>query len=187
MAASVLGVAAAGAGAFAATNWIVGLGSGSSGESQSANVSNLTVTAVASPAAGNLLFPGSAGDVVAKITNPNSFPVTVTAVTLPSATTYGVGYSNSALSAAVTGCSATTPSDVTWSYADGGSHTLNTPLTVGANSNLTVTLTNDASMGAAAPAACENIYFQMPSLTGVTATGGAGGATPSPATDYWNS
>ncbi len=83
MAASVLGVAAAGAVAFAATNWIVGLGSGSSGESQSANVSNLTVTAVASPAAGNLLFPGSAGDVVAKITNPNSFPVTVTAVTLP--------------------------------------------------------------------------------------------------------
>ncbi len=87
----------------------------------------------------------------------------------------------------MTGCSATTPSYVTWSYADGGSHTLNTPLTVGANSNLTVTLTNDASMGAAAPAACENIYFQMPSLTGVTATGGAGGATPSPATDYWNS
>ena len=34
--------------------------------------SNLTITAVASPAAGNLLYPGGTGDVVVTIANPNS-------------------------------------------------------------------------------------------------------------------
>jgi hypothetical protein len=52
---------------------------------------------------------------------------------------------------------------------------------------LTVTLTNDASMTTAAPAACENTYFSMPSLTGLTATGGAATATTSPVTDSWTS
>jgi hypothetical protein len=50
-----------------------------------------------------------------------------------------------------------------------------------------VTFTNDASMGAASPAACESTFFSMPSLTGVTATGGAATATTSPATDAWTS
>jgi hypothetical protein len=52
---------------------------------------------------------------------------------------------------------------------------------------LTVTLTNDASMTAAAPTACENTFFSMPALTGVTASGGAATATTSPATDSWTS
>jgi len=52
---------------------------------------------------------------------------------------------------------------------------------------LTVTFTNDASMTANAPAACENTYFSLPSLTGVVATGGAATATTSPATDAWTS
>ncbi len=186
--AGVLGVAAAGAGAFAATNWLVGLNSGSNAEGQSATVGNLTISAIASPAASNLLYPGGNGDVVATITNPNSFPVTVTAVNLPASTVYATGYSTSALTGAVTGCSATT-SDVLWNYAStsGSSHTLNNALVVGANASLTVTFTNDASMTTASPTACENIYFSMPSLTGVTATAGGGTATTSPATDYWNS
>jgi hypothetical protein len=183
------GCVLAAAAAYAATNWTVGLTGGSSGEAQSASVSNLTITAVASPSATNLLYPGSNGDVVLTITNPNAIPVTVTGVNLPTNTTYASGYTTSALSVAQTGCSSVT-SDVIWNYstgASGSAHTLTTPLVVAANGTLTVTLTNDASMTAAAPAACENTYFSMPSLTGVAATAGAGTATTSPATDAWTS
>jgi len=92
------------------------------------------------------------------------------------------------------GCLAATPSDVIWNFStatSGSSHTLTTPLTVGAsgqaNNPLAVTLTNDASMTAASPAACANTYFSLPSLTGITATGGAATSTTTPATDAWTS
>lgn len=157
-------------------------------------MSNLTISAVASPAAGNLLYPGGNGDVVLTISNPNSYPVAVTAVNLPTNTTYATGYTTSALSSTQTGCLAATPSDVIWNYStatSGSSHTLTTAVTVAAsgqaNNPLTVTLTNDASMTAGAPAACENTYFSMPALTGITATGGAATVTTSPATDSWTS
>jgi len=185
----VLGIALAATGAYAATNWVVGLNSGSSGEGQSATLSNLTITAVASPAATNLLYPGGNGDVVVTIDNTNAYPVTITAVQLPTNTTYASGFSNSALSSAQSGCS-NTQSDVIWNYAtgtSGSSHTLTTPLVVGASSNLVVTFTNDASMTTSAPAACASTYFSMPSLTGVSASGGPGTATTSPATDSWTS
>jgi hypothetical protein len=185
-----LGAVMAGATAYAATNWIVGLNSGSSAEGQSASISNLTISAIASPAPGNLLYPGATGDAVVKITNPNGFPVTVTAVQLPTNTTYAGAYSDAALSSAVAGCSASTPSGVTWNFASGtsgSSHTLTSPLTVAANGTLTVTLTNDVSMSTSAPAACAGSYFSLPSLTGVTATGGAATATTGPATDAWTS
>jgi len=187
--AAVVGALLAGGGAFAASSWVVSLNSGSSGESQSASVQNLTISAVATPSASNLLYPGGTGDVVATITNPNPFPVTLTAVQLPVNTSYAAGYTTSALSTAETGCSSTT-SDVTWNFAtgtSGSSHSLTSALTVAASGSLTVTLTNDASMTASAPAACEATYFSMPSLTGVTATGGAATPTTSPATDSWTS
>jgi hypothetical protein len=136
-----------------------------------------------------LLFPGGNGDVVAKVTNPNSFPVTITAVNLPTKTTYAGGFTTNALSTGQTGCTSST-SDVIWNYstsASGSSHTLTAPLTVAANGTLTVTFTNDASMTLSTPAACAGTFFSMPSLTGVTATGGAGTATTSPATDAWTS
>jgi hypothetical protein len=189
VASAVVGMALVGGAAYAVTNWAVGLSAGSSGEGQSAAVSNLTITAVASPAATNLLFPGGNGDVVATITNPNGFPVTITGVNLPTNTTYAAGYTTSALSTAQTGCSATT-SDVLWNYSSatsGSAHTLTTALTVAANGTLTVTFTNDASMTTSAPSACEGTYFSMPSLTGVAATGGTATATTSPATDAWTS
>ena len=180
--------------AYAATNWVVGLAGGSSGEGQSAGVSNLTISAVASPAATNLLYPGGTGDVVVTISNPNPYPVTITAVQLPTNTTYATGYTTSALSTTQTGCLASTPSDVIWNFStgtSGTSHTLTSALTVGAsgaaNNPLVVTLTADASMTSAAPAACENTYFSMPALIGVTATGGAATSTTTPATDSWTS
>jgi len=192
--AAIIGTALAGGGAYAASNWVVGLAAGSSGEGQSAAVTNLTITAVASPAASNLLFPGGNGDVVVSISNPNPFPVTVTAVSLPTNTTYATGYTTSALSTTRTGCLAATPSDVIWNFStvtSGSSHALTTALTVAPsgqpNNPLAVTMTNDASMTSAAPAACESTYFSMPSLTGVTASGGAATATTSPATDSWTS
>lgn len=181
---------ALGGGAFAATNWLVSLGAGSSGEGQSASISNLTITAVASPAAGNLLYPGGTGDVVVTITNPNSFPVTITSVQLPTNATYATGYTTSALTTTQTGCLASTPSGVAWNFAtgtSGSSHTLTSPVTVAANGTLAVTFSDDASMATSAPAACASTYFSMPSLTGVTATGGAATATSSPATDSWTS
>ena len=188
VAAAVIGAVFAGAAAFAATNWAVSLNSNSTGgEAQSANPSTITITASATPAATNLLYPGSNGDVVATITNSNSAPVTITGLTLPAATSYATGYSNASLTTAQTGCSAST-SLVAYAYAaTGGSHTLTTPLTVAANGTLTVTFTNDAVMGAASPAACENTYFQLPSFTAVAATLGAGTATTSPVTDAWTS
>jgi hypothetical protein len=174
IAAAVLGVIAAGAGAFAATNWIVGLSGGSSGESQSSAVLPVSINAVASPVAGNLLFPTGTGDVVATVTNPNKFAVTVTAVNLPTNSNFAGGFSNSGLTTAQTGCDASaTGSDVTWtgSTATSGSvHTLANNLVVAGNGSLTVTFTNEATMGDGASASCESTYFKMPSLTGVAAT-----------------
>ncbi len=189
---AVLGAAMAGTAAYAATNWSVGLASGSSGETSSAGVSNLSISATAGGT--NLLYPGGNGDVTVTISNPNPYPVTITAVQLPTNTTYANGYTTSALTTTQTGCLAATPSDVVWNYSSttsGSSHTLTSALTVGAsgqaNNPLVVTFTNDASMTTSAPAACVSTYFSMPSLTGVTATGGAATSTTSPATDSWTS
>jgi hypothetical protein len=191
---AVLGIVLVGVAAYGVTNWVVGLNAGSSGEGQSANVANLTISAVASPAAGNLLYPGGNGDVVVTIANPNPYPVTITALQLPTNTTYASGYTTNALTIPQVGCLAASPSYVTWNYSTatpGSSHTLTSPLTVGAsgaaNNPLVVTFTNDASMTAASPAACENTYFSMPSLTGATASGGSATSTTSPATDAWTS
>jgi hypothetical protein len=190
-----LGMVLAGAAAYAATNWVVGLTSNSSGEAQSATISKVTITAMSSPAAGDLLDPGDSGDVVVSIANANPYPVTITAVQLPTNTTYATGYTSSALTTTQAGCLSTTPSDVTWNFStatSGSSHTLTTTLTVAAsgkaNNPLIVTLSDAALMSLSAPLACANTYFSMPSLTGITATGGATGtATTSPATDGWTS
>jgi hypothetical protein len=188
--AAVVGISLAGTAAYAATNWLVGLNSGSSGQAKSASITNLTISAVATPTASNLLYPGATGDVVLNINNPNPFPVTITAVQLPTNATYAAGYSDSGLATPVVGCTAAS-SLVGWNFAtavSGSSHTLTTPLTVAANtSNFTVTMTNDATMGSGTPLACANTYFQMPSLTGVSASGGAATASVTGGTDAWTS
>lgn len=184
-----MGAMMAGAAAFAATNWTVGVASGSSAEGQSASINNVTITAIATPTAGNLLYPGGNGDAVLKIQNNNAFPVTITAVQLPTNTTYATGYSDSGLTTAQTGCGSTA-SLVGWNFAtssSGSSHTLTTPLTVAGSGSLSVTLTNDVTMASTTPAACANTYFSLPSFTGITASGGAATATTSPATDAWTS
>jgi hypothetical protein len=191
---AIVGSMLAGASAYAATNWIAGLNGGSSGQAQSGSVSNLTITAIASPAAVNLLYPGGNGDVVVSISNPNSFPVTLTGVNLPTNTTYANGYTSSALTTPQTGCLTATPSGVTWNFAtvsSGSAHALTTAVTIGASGNannpLVVTLTNDASMATTAPSACQATFFSMPALTAIAATAGGGAVTTTPATDAWTS
>jgi hypothetical protein len=193
-AAALAGILSVAAVTYAATNWVVGLAGGSSGQAQSATVTNVSITAVSSPSVGNILFPGANGDVVVTIANPNPYLVTITDVQLPTNTTYASGFSDNALTTPLAGCSAATPSDVTWNFAtgvSGSSHPLTSALTVAANGQpnnpLTVTFTSDATMTAGAPSACANAFFSMPSLTGITATGGAAAATASPATDGWTS
>lgn len=194
--AAALGVALVGSAAYGATLWVVGLGTGSSGQAKFGTVSNITITAVASPTPTNLLYPHGTGDVVAKVTNPNHFPVTITKVKLPKSTVYGTGYSTSSLTTTKAACGASaTGSDVSWHYSNsttGSAHTLHTAITVAASGQsgdpLTVTFTNDASMGTTASATCEGIYLKMPSLIGITGYAG-GSATPdsSPFTDKWTS
>ena len=190
---ATVGIVLVATASYAATSWLVGLSAGSNAEAKSSSVSNVTIAATTSPSPTNLLYPGGTGDVVALITNPNPFPVTITGVNLPTNTTYAAGYSNAGLTTPVAGCDATTTatgSSVAWNFAtstSGSSHTLTTPLTVAASGTLTVTLSNDAAMGSAAPAACQNSYFSMPSLTGIGASGGQATATTSPATDSWTS
>ena len=89
--AAALGIFLVAGGAYSVTSWLVGLNAGSSGEGQSATVQNLTITAVAVPAATNQLYPGGTGDVVLTISNPNAYPVTLTGVDLPVSTLYAVG------------------------------------------------------------------------------------------------
>jgi archaellum component FlaG (FlaF/FlaG flagellin family) len=183
IAALVAGCLAVGGIAYAATNWTVGLDGESNGQAQSASVANLTVTAVASPSAVNLVYPGGYGDAVVTIQNTGTAPVTITAVSLPARTVFAAGYSNSTLTTATT-CTGS----VSWRFAttkSGTSHTLTTPLTVGADSTLTVTLANDITMATNAPASCRSNWFKMPALIDVTATAGAGTETPSPATSGW--
>jgi hypothetical protein len=140
-----------------------------------------------------VLFPGNTGDVVVTIANPNSYPVTISAVNLPASTVQAGGFTTSALTTAQTGCSTAT-SGVSWNFAtttSGTSHTIPGGLTVGAsggaNNPLVVTLTNDALMSTTSPATCANTFFSMPALTGITATGGAATSTTSPATSGWTS
>jgi hypothetical protein len=187
------GMVLAGGAAYGATTWIVALNAGSSGEGQAATVQNLTITSVSTPSPSAQLYPGGVGDVVVTIANPNPYPVTLTGVNLPTSTTYGTGYTTSSLTTAQSGCTSST-SDVSWSFAtstSGSTHTLTTPLIIGASGNannpLTVTFSNDASMTSSAPAACEGAFFSMPSLTGIAASGGPGTATSTPAVDGWTS
>jgi len=79
---------------------------------------------------------------------------------------------------------------VTWAFAtgtSGTSHTLTSPVTVPASGNINVVFANDVSMASSAPAACAGVYFSMPSLTGVTASGGSGTASTNGVATSWTS
>ncbi|MGD0441888.1 MAG: hypothetical protein ABSB52_14840 [Acidimicrobiales bacterium] len=186
------GVLLIGTAAYATRNWVAA--SNGDPRSQATTASNLLISAVVSPVATNVLYPGGKGDVVVTISNLNAYPVTITAVRLPTDETYATGYTTSALETTKVGCLASTPSGVVWSYSTtiGTSvHILTKALTVvatGQSGNpLTVTFLNAASMAIEAPTACESTYFSMPALSGVIASRGSTTLLPSPTTDRWTS
>jgi len=160
VAVTIVGALLAGTGAHASTRWTT---AGSSrARIQSVTASNLVISAVVSPVATSVLYPGGNSDVVVTIYNPNPYPVTIAAVSLPADTKYATGYTTSSLTTTKAGCLSATPSDVAWNYSTStsdSSHTLAKALTVAAsgqaNDPLTVTFIDDASMTAASPAACE--------------------------------
>jgi hypothetical protein len=172
--------------ATAASNWTVGLSAGSSASAQAASITNLTITQVTPvPALTNQLYPAGNGDVKLTISNPNPFPVTITGLTTPA--TGAAGFSDAGLTTPVGGCNAAS-STVTW-QGTAGAHAVGTIVVAAsgqANNPLTVTFSNAATMGASAPATCAGLFFSLPSLTGITATGGAATATTSPTTDTYS-
>jgi hypothetical protein len=173
----------AGAAAYGASSWVVGLQSApaSKAQAQAGSVANLTITASASPAAVNTVYPGGYGDAVMSIVNSGTVPVTITALSLPANTVFAAGYTTSALTT-TNACTAS----ATWRYStatSGTSHTLTTPLIVAPSSTLVVTLTNNITMNTTAPAACASSWFKMPAFTALTATAGGTTPTASPAVD----
>lgn len=186
---ATLGTALVAVAASATANWAVGF-TAASGETVSVATVNISSSSL-TPSAH--LYPGGTGDVRVSISNPNPFPVTITAFLLPTDTTYASGYTTSALTTARAGCSAGTPSHVIWHDSTdtaGSPHALTAPITVAASGQvgdpLMVTLTDAARMTMGAPAACQNTFFEMPPLVGVEAMRGTA-ATTTPAIDGWTS
>ena len=134
VAVTIVGALLAGTGAYAATMWTTA--GSSTAQTQSVTVSNLVISAVVSPVATNVLYPGENSDVGVTIYNPNPYPVTVTAVNLPTDATYASGYTTSSFTTTKAGCLSATPSHVAWNYSTStsdSSHTLAKALTVAAS------------------------------------------------------
>jgi hypothetical protein len=200
--AGAAGTLLAGGTAFAATSlWTVGLSANSSGAGQGAPVpSAVSIVGAACPNSFtcNLAYPNATGDAVVTITNTNPYPVTITQVTLPQLTganEYAQGFTTltgTSFSGSQSTCSSsstTNSSLVSWKgQLSTGTvqETLSTAVTVGASSSVTVILTSDLAMGTNAPAACEGLFYQLPSLSSITATEVAGNtATTTGTTTGW--
>ncbi len=162
------------------------IATGGAGSGQVGPGATVAITAADLPGIHGI-YPGGTGDVVVSITNRNDVPVRVTAVDLPSSTTYATGYTTSTHTVPRTGCSSAT-SGVAWTRSVSGRSSrvpLATPLVIGAHQSATVTMTNGANMRISAPAACEATYFAMPGLIGIGARTDAHARTSAPAVDSW--
>jgi hypothetical protein len=129
--------------------WTAG-GSGN-GYAKAGTVGALT-TVDASASTSAQLYPGGTGDVVIKVSNPNSFPVTVT----------GVSGNGTITSDAGATCNAST--GVTFTDTTGLSEV------AAASTTTTITLANKASMSSSSVNACQGAIFTIP----VTLTGTVG-------------
>jgi hypothetical protein len=134
------------------------------------------------------IYPGGSGAVTFAITNHMGVAVRVSAISLPSATTYAAAFRDPADTTPATGCT-THNSGVTWRGATGAAgtpHRLAAPLTVGAGGTRLVTITDAAAMRPDSPPACQGAFFSMPSLTGITAAPATGTIGTTPVVDSWN-
>jgi len=133
------------------------------------------------------IYPGGTGDVVVSIANRNDLAVRLTAVDLPSDTTYATGFTTRARTVVRAGCTAAT-SEVIWNgsaRAGAIAAPLAVPMIIGAHHIVTVTMTNGAYMQRTAPSACEATYFAMPKLIGIRARTDGRARTSAPAIDTW--
>jgi hypothetical protein len=141
-----------------------GTGAASSGTAQALTLAGGSVT-------GTQLYPGSSGDVVVTITNPNPFPVSVDSLTLP--TTAATSFNDAALTSSDSACDAGT--GVTWNYTTKTLSGVIVGKKVGStNGSLTLTLTNGAAMSNASNTNCQGHFFKMPNVTAVAATSSTG-------------
>ncbi len=173
-----------GAMVIAGVAWVAGPGTGAPGHAGPRVLVSITAAGVSGVRA---IYPGGTGDVVVAIANPNTVSVRVTALDLPSDTTYATGFTNSAHTTRRAGCSAAT-SGVVWTgsaRARAISARLTIPVVVGAHHTVNVTLAHSVYMKSTAPAACEATYFMMPRLMGVGARTDAHARTSAPAVDTW--
>ncbi|MBB3086732.1 hypothetical protein [Geodermatophilus sabuli] len=161
-------------GGVATATWLVGLDAGSNGKAKAAKIDNLSITAASTPGLNGLLYPGGTGDVTAAIKNPNPFPVVVSALYLPAHTTYAPGYKDDPWHdddlIALCDSSRSLVSYTQAAATSGAIRELAAPLVVAANGQLSVTLTDAASMGSESPNECQGAYFSMPSFTGISAS-----------------
>jgi hypothetical protein len=140
----ILGAAIAvvlGLGAGTAFAYFTSSGSGS-GTASTGSVQAVTVL----PAAGavtNKLFPGASGDLVVTLSNPNSFPVTITNVSGNGTVTGSGGLGT----CSTTGVSVPTQSGLTITVL-AGTHS--------------VTIPDGVSMDATSDSGCQNATFSVP-------------------------
>ena len=131
-----------------------------SATTKAGNASALS-TVDASASTDATLYPGVSGDVTLRISNPNAFPVRVTAVSLNG------DNSNITADAGHSGCS---PTGV--SFTDQTGLTIDVPAkSGGTNGAATATLTGAAAMSNASVNACQGATFTVP----VTLTGSSSG------------
>jgi hypothetical protein len=128
-----------------------GTGSGYAQAGQSQALSTIDVSASVTTLP-NKLYPGTDGDVLVQVHNPNPYPVRVTQIAANGAVTAAGGTGT----CTTTGVSLTTPQTVTIDAA--------------ANANSAVTtLTNAAHMSNASQDGCQTATFTIPvSLTGAS-------------------
>lgn len=112
------------------------------GSAKAGKLDPLTVTAASTPTVGDL-YPGTTGgDVYVSVTNPNTFPVTLTGATVSGSIT-------------PTDCLVT---------AQAGTLTVN-PTTIAAGATATVTVQDALTMGAEAANSCQDAPITVPSVT----------------------
>jgi hypothetical protein len=141
-------ILAAGAGIAVAAWNASGSGSGYAKAGTSVALTTVDVSATVTAS----LYPGATGDVVVKIANPNSYPVTVTAVAGSGAITASGG----AGTCTTTGVTFTDQTGLSLAVPAGSAGT-------------SFTLTGSAAMSNASQDGCRNAVFTVPvSLTGAS-------------------
>lgn len=148
---AILGTAIATAVLGTSLAWAAWTTSGSgTGYAKAATSSSLTL-ADASAAASADLYPGAVGNLKVKVTNPNAFPVEITAVTGGGAVTSNAG----AACNAATGVVFTDQTGLALELAAGATDTF--------------TLNNAVTMSNASANACQGAVFSVPvNVTGVS-------------------